>query len=66
MLPLEYLNMSIAEILSIASSLFGLIFSPLGAYLAWRSYKKAGQASERTDMLARRITGRSIDDQSLD
>ena len=54
--------MTTAEILSIASSLFGIIFSPLGAFLAWKSYKKANQASERTDSLARRMTGRSLDE----
>jgi hypothetical protein len=30
--------MSLPEILSIASSLFGIIFSPLGAFLAYKSY----------------------------
>lgn len=54
--------MSTAEILSIASSLFGIVFSPLGAYLAWKSYKKANTASERTDALTRRLTGRGIDE----
>ncbi len=54
--------MSLAETLSIVSSLFGIIFSPLGAYLAWRSYKKAGQASDRADVLARRMTGRGLDE----
>ncbi len=53
--------MTLSEILSIASSLFGIIFSPVGAYLAWKSYKKAGQASDRADVLARRMTGRGID-----
>lgn len=48
------------ETLSIISSLFGIIFSPLGAYLAWRSYKKAGAAAAGTDTLSKRMTGRSI------
>lgn len=54
--------MTLPEILSIASSLFGIIFSPLGAYLAWRSYKKATQASDRTDVLSRKLTGKGIDE----
>lgn len=53
--------MTTPEILSIVSSLFGIVFSPLGAYLAWKSYKKAGQASDRADTLARRMTGRGLD-----
>jgi hypothetical protein len=52
--------MSLPEILSIASSLFGLIFSPLGAYLAYKSYKKASSAVDGSNELARRMTSRSL------
>jgi hypothetical protein len=52
--------MTLPEILSIASSLFGIVFSPLGAYLAYKSYKKASSAVEGSNELARRMTSRSL------
>ncbi len=55
-------GLSLPELLSILSSLFGIIFSPLGAFLAWKSYRKAGEASERADVLSRRLTGRGIEE----
>ena len=54
--------MTVPEILSIASSLFGILFSPLGAYLAWKAYKKAGKAVEGSDELAKRMTSRALYD----
>ena len=54
--------MTLAEILSIGSSLFGIIFSPLGAFLAYKSYKKAGQAVSGSEELSRRLTSRGLYD----
>lgn len=54
--------MTLSEILSIVSSLFGIVFSPLGAYLAYKSYKKAGQAVNGSEELARRMTSRGLYD----
>jgi hypothetical protein len=52
--------MTTPEIFSIASSLFGIVFSPLGAYLAWKSYKKASSAVDGSNELARRLTSRAL------
>lgn len=52
--------MTTPEILSIASSLFGIIFSPLGAWFAYRSYKKGQQAVAGANELARRMTSRAL------
>lgn len=54
--------MTTPEILSIASSLFGIVFSPLGAWFAWRSYKKAMQTVSGTEELAKRMTSRGLYD----
>lgn len=54
--------MTTTEILSVLSSLFGIVFSPLGAYLAWKSYKKAGQAVNGSEELAKRMTSRGLYD----
>ena len=52
--------MTTPEILSIASSLFGIVFSPLGAWFAYRSYKKGQQAVNGAEELARRMTSRGL------
>lgn len=56
--------MTLYEKLSIISSIIGIIGGPLSVYFAWRAAKKAGEASYRADVLARRITGRSIDEKA--
>ena len=52
--------MTTPEILSLASSLMGIIFSPLGAWFAYRSYKKGQQAVDGSAELARRLTNRTL------
>jgi hypothetical protein len=52
--------MSTPELLTIISALFGIIFSPLGAWFAYRSYKKGQQAVAGADELARRMTSRAL------
>lgn len=52
--------MTTPEILSIASSLFGIVFSPLGAWFAYRSYRKGQQAVNGAEELARRMTSRGL------
>lgn len=52
--------MTTPEILSLASSLFGIVFSPLGAWFAYRSYKKGQQAVDGAAELSRRLTQRAL------
>lgn len=48
------------ELLSLAAALFGIVFSPLGAWFAYRSYKKSTQAVEGANELSRRLTSRAL------
>ncbi len=52
--------MTLAEILSIASSLVGIVSGPLGLFFAWRASRNAATATRNVDELALRTTGRRI------
>lgn len=52
--------MTTAEILSIASSLVGIIGGPLSLYFSWKAAGRAHQAVEGAKELSRRLTKREL------
>lgn len=52
--------MTTPEILSLLSSLIGIIGGPISVYFSWKAARKASQAAVGNEVLAKRLTGRSI------